>query len=101
MLFIQIKRKEGPRSYKRNLDSSEKKAFKIHTGLCLYGAKTLNTSAALLCARRGQGFESRRIHFQNQRGASTLQNREITVLMCELQFNPILFSCRGKTRDLQ
>ena len=49
----------------------------------------------------GQGFESRRIHFQNQRGASTLQNREITVLMSELQFNPILFSCRGKTRDLQ
>ena len=40
-------------------------------------------------------------HFQNQRGASTLQNREITVLMSELHFNPILFSCRGKTRDLQ
>ena len=101
MLFIQIKRKEGPRSYKRNLNSSEKKAFKIHTGLCLYGTKTLDTSAALLCARRGQGFESRRIHFQNQRGASTLQNREITVLTCELQFNPILFSCRSKTRDLR
>ena len=29
MLFKQIKRKEGPRSYKRNLNSSEKKAFKI------------------------------------------------------------------------
>ena len=61
MLFIQIKCKEGPRSYKRNLNSSEKKAFKIHTDLCLYGTKTLDTSAALLCARRGQGFESRRI----------------------------------------
>ena len=65
MLLMQINRNEGPRSYKRNLNSFEKKAFKIHTGLCLYGTKILDTSAALLCARRGQGFESRRIHFQN------------------------------------
>ena len=56
---MQINRKEGPRSYKRNFNSFEKKAFKIQAGLCLYRTKTLDTIAALLCARRGQGFESR------------------------------------------
>ena len=55
MLFKQIKRKEGPRSYKRNLNSSEKKAFKIQAGLCLYGTKTLDTSAALQCETKYMG----------------------------------------------
>ena len=53
MLLMQINRKEGPRSYKRNFNSFEKKAFKIQAGLCLYRTKTLDTIAA-------QGFESRR-----------------------------------------
>ena len=42
MLFIQINRKEDPRSYKRNFNTFEKKAFKIHAGLCLYCTKTLD-----------------------------------------------------------